>query len=91
MKHTPPPHILYFLCTALLQTLLFRHWLDLVAKNQKEAQKQIPVTNFLINFHLQIYIMLKTVFVCEIWFEPLQVHIMCVNFTHSLLHITKHR
>jgi uncharacterized protein (UPF0264 family) len=27
--------------------LLFRHWRDLAAKKRKEAQKQIPITNFL--------------------------------------------
>jgi hypothetical protein len=27
--------------------LLFRHWHDLAAKKRKEAQKQIPITNFL--------------------------------------------
>jgi hypothetical protein len=27
--------------------LLFRHWHDLAAKKRKEAQKQIPISNFL--------------------------------------------
>jgi hypothetical protein len=27
--------------------LLFRHWYDLATKKRKEAQKQIPITNFL--------------------------------------------
>jgi hypothetical protein len=50
--------------------LLFRRWRDLAAKKRKEAQKQIPIRNFLkkINTHLQIYIMLNTIFVCEIFF-----------------------
>jgi hypothetical protein len=49
--------------------LLFRHWRDLAAKKRKEAQKQTPITNFLKNklFHLQIYIMLNIIFVCEIF------------------------
>jgi hypothetical protein len=36
--------------------ILFRRWCDLAAKKQEEAQKQIPITNFLKNklFHLQI-------------------------------------
>jgi hypothetical protein len=28
---------------------LFRRWRDLAAKNRKEAQKQIPITDFLKN------------------------------------------
>jgi hypothetical protein len=38
--------------------LLFRRWCDLTAKKRKEAQKQIPITNFLKKklFYLQIYI-----------------------------------
>jgi hypothetical protein len=47
--------------------LLFRRWRDLAAKKRKEAQKQIPITNFLNFFHLQIYILLKPIFVCEIF------------------------
>jgi hypothetical protein len=39
--------------------LLFRRWRGLAAKKRKEAQKQIPITNFLKNklFRLQIYIL----------------------------------
>jgi hypothetical protein len=49
--------------------LLLRRWHDLAAKKRKVAQKQITITNFLKNtlFHLQIYIMLNTIFVCEIF------------------------
>jgi hypothetical protein len=49
--------------------LLFRRWRDLATKKRKEAQKQIPITNFLKNklFNLKIYIMLNTIFVCEIF------------------------
>jgi hypothetical protein len=49
--------------------LLFRRRCDFAAKKRKEAQKQISITNLLKNklFHLQIYIMLNTIFVCEIF------------------------
>jgi hypothetical protein len=32
--------------------LLFRRWRDLAAKKRKEAQKQIPITNFLKKYNL---------------------------------------
>jgi hypothetical protein len=66
MNHSPPPRTFYILCT---QLLLFWRWRDLAAKKRKEAQKQIPNTNFLKNklFHLHIYIMFFTVCVCEIF------------------------
>jgi hypothetical protein len=32
--------------------LLFRRWRDLAAKKRKEAQKQIPITNFLKNIYI---------------------------------------
>jgi hypothetical protein len=49
--------------------LLFRRWRDLAARKRKEAQKQIPITNFFKNklFHLQIYIILNPIFVWEIF------------------------
>jgi hypothetical protein len=49
---------------------VFRRWRDLAAKKRKEAQKQIPITIFLKNklCHLQIYIMLNTIFVCDFFF-----------------------
>jgi hypothetical protein len=48
--------------------LLFRCWHDLAAKKRKEAQKELPITNFLKNkLHLQIYVMLNSIFVCEIF------------------------
>jgi hypothetical protein len=49
--------------------LLFRSWRNIAAKKRKEAQKQIPITDFLENkhFHLQIYMMLKKIFVHEIF------------------------
>jgi hypothetical protein len=38
--------------------LLFRSWHNCAAKRMKEAQNQIPVTNFSkINLYLQMYIM----------------------------------
>jgi hypothetical protein len=51
-----------------MYVLLFRRWRDLAAKKRKEAQKQILLIsseNKL--FHLQIYIMLNTIFVSEIF------------------------
>jgi hypothetical protein len=55
--------------TATDVLLLFRRWRDLAAKKRKEAQKQIPITDFLkqMNFHLQIFFKLNTTFVCEIF------------------------
>jgi hypothetical protein len=46
--------------------LLFRRWHDLATKKRKEAQKQIPITNFSkkINFNLHY---VHSVFVCEIF------------------------
>jgi hypothetical protein len=32
---------------ATADVVLVRHWCDLVAEKRKEAQKQIPITNFL--------------------------------------------
>jgi hypothetical protein len=66
MNHSPPPRTFYILCT---QLLLFWRWRDLAAEKRKEAQKQIPISNFWKNklFHLQICIMLSTIFVCEIF------------------------
>jgi hypothetical protein len=51
-----------------MDVLLIKSWHDLATKKRKEAQKQIPMINFLKNklFHLQIYIMLNTIF-CEIF------------------------
>jgi hypothetical protein len=56
----------YSVATDVLQ---FRHWRDLAAKKRKEAQVQIPITNFLKNklFHLQIYIMLNIIVVSEVF------------------------
>jgi hypothetical protein len=35
--------------------LLFRRWHDLATKKRKEAQKQIPITNFLKNKHFNLH------------------------------------
>jgi hypothetical protein len=36
---------MYSVATAT-DVLLFRHWYDLATKKRKEAQKQIPITDF---------------------------------------------
>jgi hypothetical protein len=61
-----------------MDVLLFRHWNELATEKRKEAQKQILITNFVKElFHLQIYILLNAVFVCEVFSFDAILYFLC--------------
>lgn len=78
-------------CVGKLQTAtdvpLFKLWRDFASKKWKEAQKQIPLTISSKIKILQFYIMLNTVFVCEVFTFDVLLYFLCdliVNHIMSL-------